>query len=68
MRFLEEGMKYLGKINLKSLDLNLSYNNLGGNEDNLKFIRDLLVLLPISLQKLDLDLKENYIGESENSV
>lgn len=49
--------------NLQILKLSLSDNELGENEENLKFLSDGFKMLPKSLKDLKLDLSGNKLGE-----
>lgn len=49
MKYLGDGMKNLPN-NLKYLAMNLSLNNLGRNEENMRHLGDVIKQLPISLE------------------
>lgn len=42
--------------------LNLSHNNLGKNQDNIKYLSEIMKQLPNNLQNLSLNLPYNDLG------
>lgn len=63
--FLKQGIQQL--YNLKQLKLYLQNNNLGENEDNIKYLQESFLKLK-KLQHLKLNLFRNYLGENMKNL
>lgn len=60
MKLLAEGLKKLPN-NLQHLEIYFNGNNIGLDQDNLKYLGNAINFLPNGLLYLELDLSENNI-------